>query len=162
METIVCQTCGAEKGESKFVRRGLQKKPALCRACYAKRPEQRDRCKKNMQNYRANLDFKKKESDAKRVSYQKKEVNERYKQYSKEYRKTPQGSISEKKYQNRRTEQAYDSYIKSCICKKTQGILKAREIPEQLIEIERQSLILKRTIKQKQKEDEQHNTTTDL
>lgn len=54
----------------------------------------------------------------------------------------------------------HDNYVKEVISKQSNGILKFNEIPENLIDAKRQSLILKRTIKQKQ--DEQHNNTTDL
>ena len=54
-----------------------------------------------------------------------------------------------------------DVYIKYLITKRLSGLLKAKDIPTELIELQRQSLILKRTIKQKNKKNEQH-TATDI
>ncbi len=80
-----------------------------------------------------------------------------------EYQKKYMGSPGVKErlngYQRQRAAAAADSYIKELINKRTNGVLKFNDIPTELIEAQRQSLILKRTIKQKQQQNEQHDST---
>jgi len=105
-----------------------------------------------------------------RKSYNKPEVKERKKEYQKRpevkerkrgYEKSPEAKDRMKLINRRDIEIACDRYVKCLIRQRTGRILSAKEIPKELIETQRQSLILKRTIKQKKQQDEQH-TTTDI
>lgn len=81
------------------------------------------------------------------------------KKHQKKYMQIPEVMKRLNGYKRQRTRDADDSYVKELIYKRVNGALKTCEIPTKLIELQRQSLILKRTIKQKQKEYEQHSTT---
>jgi hypothetical protein len=59
-------------------------------------------------------------------------------------------------YRRQKNAAVDDTYAKQLIYKRTNGALKATDIPQDLIELQRQSILLKRTIKQK---NEQHSTT---
>ena len=69
--------------------------------------------------------------------------------------------VKQKKRDSNRTAvlDARPSYIKQLIWDQTGGALKAKDIPLELIEIKIASLLLNRTLKQKQQQDEQHTTT---
>lgn len=107
-----------------------------------------------------------------RKSYHKPECKERKRVYEKNYYNRPDvkerirlnGQKPEAKERMRNinfrdTYNARDRYIKLLIRQRSGCILSSKDIPPELIETQRQSLILKRTIKQKQRENEQHSTT---
>ena len=80
-------------------------------------------------------------------------------EYVKKYRDN--ASVKERLngYQRQRNAVADDSYAKQLIYKRTNGALKATDIPQELVELQRQSILLKRTIKQKKQKNEQHSAT---
>jgi hypothetical protein len=84
------------------------------------------------------------------------------KEYAKNYIQNPEVKERLNMRQRQKARDVDDRYAKALICKKTSGALRHHEIPNELIELQRQAIILKRTIKQKNKKDEQHNTTTDI
>jgi hypothetical protein len=88
----------------------------------------------------------------------------------KEYNRLPETINKSREYRNRVEVRSRDSgnkrrnartlnhnYIKMLIRNRSNGTLKAKDIPPELIELQTQSLILKRLLKQKNKEDEPDN-----
>lgn len=103
--------------------------------------------------------------DKDRLYRQRPEVKDRLKrsisrkEYSKKYIRKPEVKERLNEYRRQNARDVADSYAKDLILKKTNGVLSAKDIPLELIETQRQSIILKRTIKQKKEENEQHATT---
>ena len=75
--------------------------------------------------------------------------NEKMKQYNKQYRQANKEKIKEQRKQYRQDDRnkLADSYIKDLIRNQTNGMLKAKDIPQELIELKRNNIILKRKIK---------------
>jgi len=86
---------------------------------------------------------------------QRPEVKERMK----EYNQRPE--VKERKYAaaNANIQKAADTYIKFLVYRESKGMLRASDIPQNIIELKRHALILKRAITEQQ--DEQH-TATDI
>lgn len=127
---------------------------------YAKKPEWREYHKL----YAKNPEIKEKDrlyrqSKSGKEMIKRNAMKPERKEYQKKYMQMPEVKERLNGYQRQKTRDVDDSYAKDLIYKKTNGALKTREIPPELIELQRQSIILKRTIKQKQQENEQHNTT---
>ena len=106
----------------------------------------KERMKKYYQTNKEKLKEKKKEY------YQ--ANKEKLKEKQKEYRQANKKKLKEKmkKYRQGDRDKLVDSYIKSIINKQTNGMLKAKDIPQELIELKRNNLILKRKIKDNGKE----------
>lgn len=81
------------------------------------------------------------------------------KEYQKGYARKPEIKEKNRKRNRYDTIAARDPYIKALIREKTQGVLPTKDIPQELIELQRQSLMLKREIAQKQQQNEQRNST---
>jgi len=107
-----------------------------------------------------------------RKSYNNPDIKERKRRYTKEYYKRqdekervklklqmPEAKERVKRINRSDISSAADRYIKYLIRQKSGRTLGAKEIPVELIETQRQSIMLKRTIKQKKEENEQHTTT---
>lgn len=131
---------------------------------YRKRYRQKPEVKEYQKVYHQKPEVKAKD----RVYHQKPEVKERGKinrrkpqrvEYQKKYMKRPGVKERLYGYRRQRAATAADSYVKELIYKRTDGLLKYNDIPLELIEAQRLSLILKRTIKQKQQQNEQHDST---
>jgi len=75
---------------------------------------------------------------------------EKIEQYNKQYRQANKEKLKEKSKDNRN--KLVDPYIKTIISKQTNGMLKAKDIPQELIELKRNNIILKRKIKDNGKE----------
>jgi hypothetical protein len=127
---------------------------------YSQKPEIKEYHKK----YKQKPEVKMKDKEYK----QKPEVKEmrrissgkpKRKEYQKNYMKKPEVKERLNGYQRQRSRDVGDTYAKDLIYKKINGVLKHSEIPPELVELQRQSIILKRTIKQKQQENGQRNTT---
>lgn len=172
METRNCKMCLKEKPEHEFNRKSGSA-PYLCADCF----REKDRAWQREYHKRPDVIARKK---AYRLTQ--KMIN-----WSKEYRRRPDIKEKQREYKKRweaeghgkayrsipvirekRTEKAKtwliaqsknvtDSYVKSRIRAKTKGLIKAKEAPIELIELQKNTILLKRTIEQKQHE--QHNTT---
>lgn len=79
--------------------------------------------------------------------------------YRKKYMENPLVKERLNGYARQQRSDAADWYVKELIYKKTSGVLKFDDIPHELIDIQRQAIILKRTIKQKKQKNEQHTAT---
>jgi hypothetical protein len=131
---------------------------------YRKKHNQKPEVKEYYKIYKQKPEAKQKE----KIYKQKPEVKEMYriasmkphrKQYQKNYMQNPEVKERLNVYSRQRRRDVADIYAKSLICQRTNGALRFKDIPPELIELQRQSIKLKRTIKQKNKEDEQHDTT---
>ena len=159
---LVCATCGCERPKRFFKRK---REPALCGSCYyqvhkikerakeygmgyCQRPGVKERVKEYASNYRQRPEAKELEK-------------ERVKKYGRSYRQRPEVKKLKNEREKDRVRQAASHYIKALIRHESKGILRSSDMSQGIIELKRQSLILKRTIKQKQKKDEQH-TATDI
>ncbi len=101
-------------------------------------------------------------------SYGKPGAKERKREYSRRpevkekkaaYGQRPETKERMKRINCRDIDHARDRYVKNLIRCRTSGLLSAADIPPELIELQRQSLILKREIAQKQQQNEQRNST---
>ena len=160
MKMIICQTCKTEKPENDFHCKGkYSSKPALCKLCFQKKDRERAKAwyrNPEVKEQRRRYCKKKQVKDYIRSYNDKPEVKERMRLYNSK----PEVRKQRKRYKKSSIALANKSYIKMLIRRKSENILKSKDIPSDLIEAQRQSLILKRTIKQKQ--DEQCNNTSDL
>lgn len=174
----VCKKCGEEKADGDFQRKG-GKCPGQCEACYRKkikeynsRPDVRERArafhktpdaKERAKDYRQRPDVRERRRLQHRGESLARSRRPEVKDVAKEYNRRPEVkerlSKWAKAYFSAQTNSVGDQYVKHIIRRKTKGILKAKDIPSGLIEAQRQSLILKRTIKQKQQQNEQHDPT---
>jgi len=140
---------------------------------YREKPDVKERIRETQRLHRQNPEVKKRANKMQNKRLQNPELKEEARRLVSEYRKTVDGKnkshvyyrkpeVKERKRARaqKSSHTADDRYVKLLINKKTNGILKSKDMPPELIETQRQSLILKRTIKQKQ--DEQHNNTTDV
>jgi hypothetical protein len=153
----------------------IRKKRRDNQKAHREKPDVKERIRETRRLHNQNPEVKKRINKMQNKRLQNPELKEEARRRVSEYRKTVEGKnklnayyrkpeVKERKKARgqKSVHTADDRYIKLLINKKTQGILKANDMPSELIEAQRQSLILKRTIKQKQKKDEQHNTATDL
>lgn len=120
---------------------------------YRQRPEVKELDKQ----YRQTPEYKERNNERKRRYYQTPDGKERTSERKRRYCQTPEAKQLANARARHYSQQAEDVYIKGLIYSQSKGLLTAKDMPPQIIELKRQSLILKRTIKQK--EDEQHTTT---
>lgn len=181
MKTKICTKCGEEKPESDFKRKG-GKSPGRCDLCYREKIKEYNSRPEVME--RARLFHKKPETKAKAKDYrQRPDVRERSRLQHRitglersrrpevkciaiEYNRRPWVKNRLKKwfkeYFTSQADNIGEQYVKSVIRAKTNGVLKAKDVTSDLIELQRTAILLKRTIKQKKQKDEQHDTTTNL
>ena len=181
---LVCATCGCERPKRFFA---LRESPALCRSChykrlevrerekarmkeYSQRPEIKERRKASMKEYNQRLEVREREKARMKEYNQRPEIKERRKDYyrrpeikarAKEYDQRPEVKERKRAIANANIQQAASHYIKALIRHESKGMLKAPDIPQNIIELKRHALILKRAITEKQEKDEQH-TATDI
>lgn len=176
METIICDTCGQEKHEKLFFRRGVKRGAPLCKTCYNRGYDQRPEVKNKRKVYRIGYcrrtEVKDRHNEQQRGYYQNPEVKAKISRRQKlyfqdtevkamrsEYRARPDIKSKYDAYGESDRKALRDIYIKKLISKRTEYILRAKDIPLELIETQRQSLALKRILKQKQQQNEQRNST---
>jgi len=87
--------------------------------------------------------------------------SQNYKEWKRNYNQKPEVLAKIVAYSKNIVDSLSDTYLKGRIRSQSNGVLKSPDIPIELIEMKRRSIELKRTIKQKKEENEQH-TTTDL
>ena len=169
METKVCKTCGLVKELSFFwqLKTGKYGVQAHCIGCAKIRLnhryiKNREQVLLDSAKYR-NTDAGKK---SKKRYYQSEKGIERNIRYLKEYRlnedvRTNRRNniihIRERDKQNRINLSC--GYVRQIIKTLSGGILMHHEIPDSLMETKRQSLFLKRLLKQKKQKNEQNHTT---
>jgi hypothetical protein len=128
---------------------------------YYQRPEAKERAKEYAKSYRQRPEAKERAKEYARNYYQrpgvKERVKERVKKYGRSYNQRPEVKKLKNEREKDRVRQAASHYIKALISHESKGILKATDIPQNIIELKRHALILKRAITEKQ--DEQHSTT---
>lgn len=126
-------------------------------------PEVKERCKLYHKLYSQKPEVKEKD----RMYKQRPEVKERRRvrdkmpdrvEYCKNYMAMDGVRDRLNRYRRQKNAAAADAYAKQLIYKRTSGELKAADIPQELIELQRQSILLKRTIKQKKQKNEQRST----
>lgn len=121
---------------------------------YHQRPDTKDKAKK----YRDKPEIKKKIMVAHRASSLKRsrlpEVKEKARQYIQDPKIKKIRLEYFKRYVKDNSANITDVYVRDVIRKKTRGALKAKDISVDLIELQKNILTLKRTIKQKNKENE--------
>ena len=171
MEAKVCKTCGLSKQISCFwkLKTGRYGVWAHCIEC--EKIRLRQRYINNRQQYLSRAaEYRKTEAgkQAKTRYSQSEKGRERNIKYLKEYnssgkvsqkRKSNASALREKALQNR--VKISNGYARRIIKTLSGGVLRKSDIPDNLVEIKRQSLFLKRLLRQKQQEYE-HNTTTNI
>ena len=164
----------------RFVCLGKRDKPAICKDCYYKMRAANEDIKLRKKEYSKRLDVKERANESKKKYRQSQkgikcerdyrnnpEMKERAKAYQLKhsqkaeykkrklaYRRTPEVKERAKVARIERIRNIEPLYVKTLIYNRMKGSLRFNEIPPELIELQRQSLILKRTIKQKNKENE--------
>jgi len=156
MEVIakVCTKCGVEKELTEFHKEKSKKYGVRnqCKTCVCKRmmeyyanPEVKVKINKRMREYRANPEAKAKAKEHQRKYRSNPEVKVKINKR----RAKPEAKIKNRKLIKRLVAEIAPFYAKTLLVVQSGGILKRSEIPESLIDLKRQSLTLKRQLKQK-------------
>ncbi len=168
----LCRSCHYQRLEVREREKARMKE-------YHQRPEVKERRKASMKEYNQRLEARVREKarmkehnqlpDIKarmKEHNQRPEIKARMKEYNqrpeikeraKEYDQRPEVKERKRATANANIQQATDQYIKSLIHNESKKILKAPDIPQNIIELKRHALILKRAITEQQ--NEQHSTT---
>jgi len=163
MQTKKCSKCGEVKAVSEFYKDkyskdGVRSSCKECKKQYYKANNEKILGQKK-QHYKANKKKIKKynkqyqQANKEKIKEHRKQYyqanKEQIKEYNKQYYQANNEQIIEQKkqYDQDNINKLGDTYIKDIIRKQTNGMLKASDMPEELIELKRNNIILKRKIK---------------
>lgn len=153
-----CKECFNKQVEISRSKPGAKEARRVYEREYMSRPGVKDRRNEYLRDWRSrhyqDLENVKKRQDYLKEYESRPETISMRQEYKKKYNKSIAAVKSRKKSRDKIRKSASDSYIKDLLYKQAKGLLLYEDIPLELIEPKRQSLLLKRTIKQ-QKNDRQ-------
>lgn len=98
-------------------------------------------------SYRSSYNKRNKEKENNRILEWRKKNKERWKSYQKQYTQTEKRKDYIRNYSKLKSSSLNDNYIKDRLHQDMKGIVSCSDIPQDLIEIKRKALSLKRQIK---------------
>lgn len=172
-EMKICKKCEQEKPLRDFQRKSGSG-PSLCASCfrekdrawqkaYHKRPEvvkRKNEYRKSPKMVEWSKEYKRRPEvmERERLHKQDWEVSG----HGRSYRGIPEvadrKAERQKAYNSAQAEKITDAYVRGRIRAKTKGVIKAKDAPLHLIELQRELISLNREIAQKKQEHEQHTT----
>lgn len=165
MGAKVCKICAVEKPVSLFYKSKSCSDGLQSHCIYCERVRQRHYYVKNRNHFLSKAaKYRKTEAGikSKRKYAQSEKGRSRNAKYLKFYNKIAYDVVKWRETSRRNREKLTNGYVKQVIISLCEGVLTRSDIPDALVEIKRQSIFLKRLVRQKKQQNEQSDTTTNI